>query len=192
MGTKGRDIFLYLFFLNAFVTVAGKRLGFPATPFFFVVLITGIAALLYIPYLSWARKWSRNLGLKHVVLLPITCRQAELLILLAGEKIKGKARRAFEVHVESPKLGLPEFLKVLSEDLALVREKLPGSLFIWETSAPIPSFVRSLVKEKRKKGEAFWIKGRWVVPHFPLTARDIKKDRVRIGAVLILEGVEKS
>lgn len=184
MGTKGRDIFLYLFFMNAFVTVAGKLLGFPATPFFFVAFATGIVALLYIPYLSRARKWSRNLGLQHVVLLPIPCRQAEILNLLAGEKIKGQAKRAFEVHVESPKLGLPEFLKVLSEDLALVKEKLPGSLFIWETSAPIPSFVRLLIKEKRKRGEAFWKKGRWAVPHFPLTARNMKKDRVRIGAIL--------
>ncbi|MGB9825758.1 MAG: hypothetical protein ACPLRU_03705 [Desulfofundulus sp.] len=122
--------------------------------------------------------------MKHVVLLPIPRAQAKALIFLSGERIKGNPKRAFEVHVEAGGVSLTEFLRGLSGDLALIKEKLPGSLFIWETTAPVPAFVRSLIREKRLKGEAFWKEGRWVIPHFPFTARDMKKGKVRIGAVL--------
>lgn len=184
MGTKGRDASLYLFFLSAFLSVLARKSSFLQALFFLIMLMTGVIALSFIPYQRWCRKWSRSLGLKHVVLLPIPCVQAKALIFLSGEKIKGSPRRAFEVHVEVKGMGLAEFLKGLSRDLALVQKKLPGSLFIWETTAPIPAFVRSLIKEKRLKGEAFWKEGRWVVPRFPFTARDMKKGKIRIGAVL--------
>lgn len=184
MGTKGRDIFLYLFFFSAFITVTGRLLGFPVTFFFYLVLATGIAAVLYIPYLGLCKRWSRRLGLKCVVLLPVPLWQAKVLIFMAGEKLKGRAKRAFEIHIKSPNLGLSGFLKVLEGDLMTLKEKLPNSLFMWETTAPVPASIRSLIKEKHRKGEAFWKEGRWAVPHFPFTARDMRKGRVRFGAYI--------
>ena len=189
MGVKGRDLALYVFFLSSAAVVAGGLMGSSATyPLSFVALFTGAAALYYFYYLAEARKFSRRLGLKCVVLLPLNCGWARLLLFAAGKKIRGRIRRAFEIHVEAPPGStLSEFLKTLDADLNLAKDELPGALFMWETSAPVPASIRSLIREKSREGNAFWEKGGWPVPRFPLTGRDLEKSRVRRGAILVEE-----
>ncbi|AEG14443.1 hypothetical protein Desku_0843 [Desulfofundulus kuznetsovii DSM 6115] len=186
MGVKGRDLLLYVFFISAFVFIAGRLAGLPVEFFSWVSMVSGVVALGYLPYIQKARRMSREVGLDCVVLLPLYYSWAELLIRSAGKKISGRGRRAFEVHVEVPgNLTLNEFLKKLDRDLNLARSKLPGSLFIWETSAPLPASIRKLIRTAEEQGSAFWEKGGWPLPRFPFTGRNIKKNRLRRGAILI-------
>lgn len=189
MGVKGRDLALYLFFLSAAAAITEGLAGFPKARLFSLVAIFAFAAALYyFPYFLLARKFSRRLGLKCVVLLPLNCGWARLLLFAAGKKIRSRIRRAFEIHIEAlPGLTLGEFLKMLDADLNLAKNKLPGSLFIWETSAPVPASIRNLIKEKSREGNAFWEKGGWPFPRFPFTGRNLKKSRLRRGAILVEE-----
>lgn len=177
---------LYLFFASAVVVIAGRLAGLHVMPFFCLNIITGTAVLYYYYYQSSARKWSRELGLKHVVLLPVHYRWAMAIISISGGKIAGRGRRAFEVHIDVPAgLSLHKFLKTLDGDLNLAKSKLPDTLFFWETTAPVPSSIRGLIREKAKDGHAFWKPGGWAIPRFPFTGRDMKKGVLRRGAILI-------
>lgn len=185
MGVKGRDIALYLFFISAALVMTGSPIHFPVIPFFCIVLVTVIMSLYYYVYLFRARKQSRKMGLKCVVLLPLNSGLVKLLLRIIGRKIRGRYRRAFEIHIEvSTGLTLGEFLKMLDGDLNLMKFEMSGSLFTWETSAPVPASMRSFIRKKAKEGKAIWEKGGWPIPRFPFTGRNIKKDKLRRGILI--------
>lgn len=182
MGTKGRDVFLWLVFLSFLTLVVGFLAGLPVRPLGFFVFFSGLAYFSFFPYLSRARKRSRELGLRWVVLLPLHPRWAELLLSLSGKELCREWEKAFEVHVEAPPGVFPwEFVKGLSFDLELAAREFPGCLFLWESHVPIPDFVRKLIRE----GWGLWEEGRWFVPRFPLTARETKGKKVKRGAVVV-------
>lgn len=191
MGTKGRDLALYVFFTSAFLVITGRCLGLSVMLFF---LVTSIAflAILYSCYTTViARKESKKLGLKHVVLLPVAYWWAMWIIKISGGQIKDRGRRAFEVHIEkSAPDSLSRFLKDLDHDLSLAKNKLPGTLFFWETPVPVPASIRQLIREKQKEGNALWERGGWKLPRFPFGGRDLKRGILRRGAILILEESE--
>lgn len=185
MGAKGRDIALYLFFISAALGITGSLINLPVIPFFCIATVTGIMSLYYYVYIFRARKQSRKMGLKCVVLLPLSYGLVQLLLHITDRKIRGGYRHAFEIHIEAPTgLTLGDFLKMLESDLNLMKVKMAGSLFAWETSAPVPASMRRLIKQKTKEGKAFWEKGGWPIPSFPFTGRNIKKDKLRRGFLL--------
>lgn len=189
MGTKGRDLALYLYFAMALGGMAGRLVGFPAMPFLLLtILLAGLIVAYYLFSVPKAEKHSREIGLKGVILLPLWRRWAGFLCFTAKYKITGRYKQAFEVHVRLPAgKGPKEFLALLDADLNLARAKLPGSLFIWETSAPLPGTIRALVRQGKERGTAFWKEGRWPFLRFPGTGLDLRKGRVRHGAILIAE-----
>lgn len=185
MGSKGKDLALWIFFAYAAPAVVLPR------PWNWVFLVPVLACggwywLHYLIYVPLARRASRRLGLKHVVLLPVPVRWARFLIRISGGRIDtAGVRRAFEVHVEVPRgLGLTDFCRLLGLDLALANRLFPRSLFVWETAAPLPAPFRALVRREAARGRAFWARGGWRVPRFPLTGLDLKKGTVRRGAVV--------
>lgn len=185
MSVKGRDLLLWLFFSLSYISIAGTLAGLPVRPISFVALAAGLGILAYYPYVFKARKYSRKLGLKWVVLLPLFPFWARMLLRLSGGEVPGRWKRAFEVHVEVPAGTTPrEFIKQLGIDLKLVAGNFPGCLFMWESHVPIPSLVRRLMRE----GWGFWEEGQWLVPRFPLTGRELRGKRVKRGAVVVPQG----
>ncbi len=183
MGTKGRNLLLLMFTISAPLAIAGKGFILPAS--FFINLISGIGVIYYYYYSYKARKTSRGLGLKYVVLLPLNYNLAEFLIKLTGRRFKDKGLNAFEVHIKSPKLSLTEFLQAMDVDLNLAKSLYPQALFLWETPAPIPSSIRALVKKSEKEGNGFLEKGKWPVPHIPFIETELNHRNVRRGAILL-------
>lgn len=182
MGVRGRDLFLWLFFLFSFVFILGTLNNLSVCSVSVAVFLFASVTLSYYPYVNVARKRSRKLGLEWVVLLPLFSCWAKLLLCLAGRRMERRWCKAFEVHVEVPPGTLPwEFVKKLSSDLELAAKKFPGCLFLWESAVPIPTFVRKLIRD----GWGFWEEGRWFVPRFPFTARELKGRRVKRGAVVV-------
>lgn len=188
VGVKGRDLLLWVFFPLSFVAIAGTLAGLPVRPVSLAALITGLGVLSYYPYAFKARRDSRKLGLKWVVLLPLFPFWAMLLLFFAGRKVTGAWKRAFEVHVRVPPgMFHQEFTKQLGFELELVAKNFPGYLFLWESHVPIPSLVRRLIRE----GWGFWEEGRWFVPHFPFTGRELKTEKIKRGAVVVPENFRK-
>lgn len=182
MGTKGRDIVFWLFVLF----LAGAAL-FKSKVLFWAA--SGFACLLaayYRIYVPAAIKRSRAMGLKAVVLLPLWPGFAHLYRLMAGRRIAGKWKRAWEIHVTGASPELDSFLRQLQADLARVRHTKAG-LFYWETSAPVPSAVRRLIRDSTRQGRAFWRKGAWPVPRAPGTARELAGKYLRCGAIILEE-----
>lgn len=143
-----------------------------------------VALLLTVVYPIWtlrAIKVSRDMGLKAVVLLPIHNPFKALYSLLAGGNIESKRLKAYEIHL------MGRDLSQLRDDLNYIRTNMDG-LFFWETSAPVPSGIRRLIRYLEKNKKAFWLKGPWPLPRMPFSAMDMDKKRVRRGAILIEKG----
>jgi hypothetical protein len=182
MGTKGRDICLWLFFT---LIMACLLINGIARIFIFAVALLMAMGIMYYytRYLPGAIKRSRNMGLSMIVLLPLNALLARLLLQLDGERLS--FRGAYEVHIKKGKKpALGDYLKLFTSDLEIVRRACPGSVFIWETSAPLPLFVRRLVRQGSADGSAFLKNGGWPVPRFPFTELELKKGRVKHGAII--------
>jgi hypothetical protein len=188
MGTRGRDIFLWAFFLSALIYIGAWILGWRLITLSCTFMFTGVLSLWYYPYEFLSRKKSRKNGLYHVVLLRLWPWWAKFLIQMSGGRIEARIIKAYEVHVITPKgIGLGDFLKALDRDLKLAEREYPGTLFMWETTAPLPSHIRTLIRTKTEKGQAFWKKGEWPVPRF-ISSK--KNGTIRHGFI-ITEGVIK-
>ncbi|MBO8128247.1 MAG: hypothetical protein H0Z39_03485 [Peptococcaceae bacterium] len=195
MGTKGRDLLLWLFTLTSLVVLALSR--YPSTltwakGLLWVAILSAGMILWFICYtLPKAHRDSRKQGFGTVVLLPVNRWWALLLIYLSGERICGTPRRAYEIHIlfskELSKLSIWEFLKRLEDDLILAKDSLPGCLFLWETPAPVPSTIRQLIRDLAVQGNAFWQTGRWPIPELPFLPSLLKKKKrhVHRGALLL-------
>lgn len=182
MGSKGKDLCLWLF-TGVFVLslIAGPDLRFLALLSIFALYI-GYHYLVYVPR---AVGESGKIGLETVVLLPVCRPWVRFLLALSGRKIPYSFQRAFEVHVAGAKSGLSNYLEDVASDLRMVQSKFPGTLFLWETSAPLPSMIRKLVRGGKRDGTAFLDSKGWPIPRFPFTELDLEKGRIRRGAIYL-------
>jgi hypothetical protein len=182
MGTKGRNSCLWLFFI---LIMACLLINGIARIFIFAVALLMAMGIMYYytRYLPGAIKRSRNMGLSMIVLLPLNALLARLLLQLDGERLS--FRGAYEVHIKKgEKHALGDYLKLFTSDLEIVRKTCPGSVFLWESSAPLPLFVRRLIGKGSIDGSAFLKNGEWPVPRFPFTELELKKGRVKHGAII--------
>ncbi len=181
MGTKGRDALLWLFFALMLVAI----LIHAAAKTLFVVAVLDAALFLY--YCAWehpsAVRKSKEMGMRIVVLLPVNVSWAKLLLRLDGDRV-GCFCGAYEVHIKGGKQSLGDYLRLFTSDLEIAQRTFPGAIFMWETSAPLPLFVRRLIRQGTAVGSAFLKDGRWPIPRFPFTGRHEKKGRVRHGAII--------
>jgi hypothetical protein len=182
MGTKGRDICLWLFF--ALIMACLLANGAIRIPIFAMALLMALGILhYYTRYLPNAIKSSRNMGLNMIVLLPLNTFLARALLQLDGERISFCG--AYEVHIrKGEKHALGDYLRLFTLDLEIARMASPGSVFVWETSAPLPLFVRRLVRQGSADGSAFLKRGGWPLPKFPFTETDLQSGRVKHGAII--------
>ncbi len=187
MGTKGRDLVLYLFFSNFLLVVTGSLLGFPVIPFSLIIL--SLACMLvyyYFVYFPKAKKYSQKLGLRHVVLLPLNYKWAVWLLFLAKRRFSLQSDKAHEIHINmTDSKSSKEYYFLLDRDLQKIIETMQG-LFLWETAAPIPASVRSFLRGQTMKGLCFWEKGQWPIARFPFTKLDLKKKNIRRGSILLI------
>jgi len=176
IGNKGRDVCIWLFLVLGILTVATRSLEMHALA---CVAAAGICyyQLLRVPL---SKRWSRRMGLRVVVLVPLNVSWA---MLLTGFRIHARPRRAWEVHIVGARKET--FLADVDADLALVERRFPGCLFLWETSAPIPARVRALIRRAEKEGRGFWRRGGWPIPRPPGTSRELVKEHVRHGALYL-------
>lgn len=186
MGVTGRNTLFAAFIASSVLFMTGKALDFPVALFFAASVATGAGVLYYYAYYCLAKKRSKKIGLTNVILLPVNPYWAKLVLWLAGRKLSKTNLRAFEVHLEIPAgTGLADYLKAMRRDLSLAQTTLPDSLFFWETSAPIPSDIRKLLRQREAEGTAFWEEKRWPLPRFAFMERELKRGQVRRGAILL-------
>jgi len=140
-------------------------------------------------YVPRSKTISRALGLQVVVLLPLWPGFSDLYRLMAEISLPGKCFfKAYEIHVIAKSKGNPvEYVKALDTVLKKMQLICTG-IFYWETSAPLPSSMRQLIKEKKPRGEAYWEKGTWPIPRAPGTALELRKHHARRGAIIWEKG----
>jgi hypothetical protein len=180
MGTKGRDVGLWAFFVLVVVSMFVRGVVWRA-----VFMAMFCLAALFTYYCCWylpgAVRRSRCMGLEMTVLLPLNALWARLLL---GKNIRAGYKEAFEVHLIGQKHVLGDYLKLFTDDLELARKTFPGAVFMWESSVPLPLFVRKLIRQGSRDGSAFLQEGGWPVLSFPFTERDLRKGRVKRGAII--------
>lgn len=191
MGVKGRDMLLWLFWGETIMSLACLLGGYVRPGYFFFagqVILTVI--LFYWRYLTrkTAARMSSNLGLKAVGLVPLRRGWVGFLIWLSGHRLEGRWIKAYEVHLlpRAKKTSLTLFLEEMAADLEFLKARMPGCLFMWETSAPLPASIREYVRGQAERGMAIWEKGQWF-PGPPGAGKDIKKSRCRYGCVIVSE-----
>jgi hypothetical protein len=186
MGSRGLDLALWLFTGAVGVYVIGLFRGHSMKVLFYIVLLLGIFTLYCCLYQIISKSKSRKAGLTNVVLLPVWPWWVKLLVRMSGGRVKGVFRRAFEVHIETSKgIEAERFIQLLDRDLKLAEKKYPDTLFMWETTAPLPSRYRKLARSN------FWEEGTWKIPwpEFPfirvVNRRRKKKVKFRHGYIII-------
>jgi hypothetical protein len=187
MGTKGRDALLWMFFtLIAACLLTG---GIVRVVIFAAALLTAVCILYYYAwYLPFAVRRSRELGLRLAVLLPVNTFWAKLLLQIDRQRMNFHS--AYEVHIgKGGQHALGDYLKLFTSDLEIARKAFPGAVFMWEASAPLPLFVRRLVRQGSVDGSAFIKSGGWPMPRFPFTETDLKSSRVKHGAIIAKKGL---
>ncbi|MBE3582062.1 MAG: hypothetical protein IMW96_10610 [Thermoanaerobacteraceae bacterium] len=161
-------IFWALFAVSVVTSLAaGGRVWGAACPAG-LAFLGGYIFWYHLRYIPRLREASLGAGYRLLVPVPVNPVMARLLLPFSGLKLEtGEVRRAFELHVVAEKgLGLAGFTRLLASDLAYLAAALePGTLILWETRAPVPSFFRRYIREKEAGGEAAWKKGRWKAPH---------------------------
>lgn len=189
MGTKGRDLVLWLLVLLVPAAAVASLLGadYGAKAFWLALGCTAGLGVFERVTIPRARRRSQAWGLKHVVLLPINRWWAALLLAAAGRRMPW-CERAYEIHIPNSPSNLHDYLVEVEADLLRAKDILPGCLFLWETSAPVPSRIRRLIRDLKKDGLAFWEPGMWPVPRFPLIPSQIDKRHVRRGALALPGG----
>jgi hypothetical protein len=169
-----------MFFLLASISVLIRGTAWCA-----VLMAMLCLAALFLYYCCWyspgAVRRSRVMGLNMTVLLPLNIFWAKLLL---GKNMRAGFKKAYEVHILGQRGELGDFLRLFTMDLELAQKTFPGTVFLWESSAPLPLLVRRLIREGSVSGSAFLRDGGWPVPRFPLTERDLQKGRIKRGAII--------
>lgn len=181
MGTKGRDACLWAFFL-LFLSSVFLRGAAHYAALIGMLCLTAMYMDYCIRYLPGARRMSRGMGLRIAVLLPLHTVWARLLF---RRGLKAGFTGAYEVHLSGERHALGDYLKLFASDLEIAQRTFPGTVFMWESSAPLPLFVRRLIRQNSIEGKAFLEDGGWWVPSFPFTERDLRKGRLRRGAIIV-------
>ncbi|ABO49483.1 conserved hypothetical protein [Desulforamulus reducens MI-1] len=184
MGTKGRDIAIWGIYFTLPLALVMVKLGYDtlARGVYLLALVSGIW-LLYFQFITVpiAIRKSRSSGLKRVVVLPIVRPWANWMI---KQHMNADYKKAYEIHIISKPTNLWEFVAALEADLRIIDAKYKDCLFLWETSAPVPSNFRKLIKRHIKVGSAFWQKSGWPIPRPPFVSRQLKRGQVRSGALV--------
>ncbi|MBM7854947.1 Ca2+/Na+ antiporter [Desulfohalotomaculum tongense] len=186
MGTKGRDIVIWLYgllmLMAAMALISGKILF--GRVLFILALLNGFALLyFYAVYLPKAKKYSREeLKLKTVVLLPIWNWWGKIL---TGSRINGRVKKTFEIHlndIEGGEGGLAAYIKNYRRDLISIagRDNMSGNLVIWESHLPPPSVFRKAIREREKIQKAYLKKGGYGIPYPPFVSLHLKANKKRI------------
>ena len=189
MGTKGRDVALYGYFgsFMMLLTIKLLRAGKGFELLFLLIMFFSLIGIInfFFFYLPRAMKKSKEAGFKWLVFLPLYPWWANLLLWLAGKKIRAK-NKAYEIHLETDKTNsLNEFLKLMDSDLRLMLKNYQQALVLWETHVPLPHVIRKAIKAEEAKGNAFWESGSWPIPKPPLTYLKLNKKRARFGAGIV-------
>lgn len=162
------SVFWMLFAVSVVTSLAASgRLWGAACPAG-LAFLGGYIIWYHLRYIPRLREASLGAGYRLLVPVPVNSVMARLLLPFSGLKLEtGRIRRAFELHVVAGKgLGLAEFTRLLASDLASLAAALePGTLILWETRAPVPSFFRRYIREKEAGGEAAWKKCGRKAPH---------------------------
>lgn len=188
MGTKGRDMLLWLFIVVTIIALVAGAAGCRrlAAPLFWIQIVIALAVgYYYWVYRPRAIVASRARSLEVLVLMPVQRFWADWLLRLSGKRIRKKWLQAYEIHLlPGPKRKLVPFLKALEKDLTILEKDMPGCLFLWETSAPVPCRFRHLIRELVPTGTAFWERGGWPVPRIPGISTGIVKEKCHHGAII--------
>lgn len=189
MGTKGRDMLLWLFIVVTLIALVAGAAGCRrlAAPLFWMQIVIALAVgYYYWVYRPRAIVASRARSLEVLVLMPVQRFWADWLLRLSGKKIRRQWLQAYEIHLQPGlnKSELVPFLKALEKDLMILEKDMPGCLFLWETSAPVPSRSRHLIRELAPRRMAFWERGGWPVPRIPGISRGIVKKKCHYGAII--------
>ncbi|MQL53971.1 hypothetical protein GFC01_17245 [Desulfofundulus thermobenzoicus] len=169
MGTKGRDVIMWLIIINGAIAL------FTGSGILSCVEIVLCAAFFY--SILEAR---RAIKYEYIRLVPVNRHWAKLLV---RNRIVGCWDRAYEVHVKyRPGEDVRKQRDGVERDLQLIYETRPG-LYLWETATSVPGSFKKLIREKAAEGKAFWEKGCFL-PRPPFVY-DVKfRKPLRHGAIL--------
>jgi|GEM_PF-5693507 len=160
MGTKGRDIALWLYFAFSLGSIIKTILVYPA---FVCLLALGYFYLFEKP---------RAILYRQMRLLPVNKYVAKLLIF---NKIKGWDD-AYEVHINFTKKPLKVQLKNIQQDICEIIGSRPG-LYIWESHINPIKFLWGEKLVMVKEGP--------FLPRPPMVYRKYPKNRLCHGVVLV-------
>ena len=173
MGTKGRDVAVWAFFV-----LAGVGVITPWTMYLLVPTSLSIVAILYF-YLI---EKPAAIHYRQVTLLPIYPYWARVLV--RGHSLSGKWDKAYEVHIMFNNESLKQQRNYIVADIQDITKNRPG-LYLWETHVSVPIPVRKTISEHKQNGSGFWEKGVFLPrPPFMYTTRRLNKPLYH-GAVIV-------
>lgn len=190
MGTKGRDIAMWLLIITIPLVVSLLIMGQLILARILLSITLGATVwFLFFQYVTvpTALRTSQIIGLHSVVLVPIDLWWATRIMKRAN--MLGYCKRAYEIHVLGTSDNIGDFTRNLDDDLKKIAIlSLKDTLFIWETPAPIPWKVRKMIRDKVLESKAFWNEGGWEISRPPFISKPLKRGYLRHGA-LLWEGV---
>lgn len=165
IGTKGRDIVVWVFILSAATGII--------TPYSMYALYPIGLCILVLIHFYWIER-PAAIHYRQVALLPINPFLARLL--LRKRSLQGKWDAAYEVHIMfSDTASLKEQRNNIVSDLQDIIKTRPG-LYLWETHVAIPLPIRGIVKDLEKEGVGFQKQGVFLPrPPFVYTKRRSNK-----------------
>ncbi len=166
MGTKGRDIVLWLFFL---FTIIGMFVSDMLYPLIFCTLLLA-------KFYFYDQK-KKTIKYRQVVLVPINSVLAQLLI---RGKLTGEWEKAYEIHIIFDQRPIREQRNNIVADIEEISKK--PALYLFETHVGIPMPVKRLISENG----GFLKKGVFL-PRPPFVYRKRKSKKLSYGAVIIKE-----
>lgn len=170
IGTKGRDIVLWFFFLFTMIGIF--------TPFMLYPVI--FCALILAKFYLYDRK--KVTKYQQLVLMPINSFLAKILI--KKYRLRGGWKRAYEIHIMFDKKPLREQRDNIVADIKEITKR-PG-LYLWETHVGIPMPVKRTIKKLEEKEEAF-LKSGTFLPRPPFVYLKRKSKKLCYGAAIIKE-----
>lgn len=166
IGTKGRDIVLWFFFLFTIIGIF--------TPYMLYPVI--FCALILAKFYLYDRK--KVIKYRQIVLMPVNSHLARMLV--KKYKLRGDWKQAYEIHIMFDQRPLREQRANIVADIKEIA-KQPG-LYLWETHVGIPMPVKGLIKES----SGFLEKGVFL-PRPPFVYRKRKSKKLCFGAAVIKE-----
>jgi len=170
-----------MFVVTCIAVITGRLLNRPVLFNFFLFLFFGLSFLSFYPYYYLAKQSSKKFGLGVVILLPLWKPWGRFIIRKTFGVVE-QVERMYEVHIVVKKgLALGAFLKLLEHDLEIM-QGFKGTLFCWETNAPIPGRFRKIIKQRQSEGKASWMTGYWPMTiRIPFTSKELRKGVDRYG-----------